>query len=127
LENGDTGGFSGEIKKEPKGIIRSAASDETLKGRNIFAADGSYALAGTGMKGPLPENPYTLVGVLRGPEKKAVFREYTGSIVTLTVGNKLIDGAVITRIDNLSVKVKKGKERRELRIFHVDNPKQASR
>jgi hypothetical protein len=126
LVKGDTGGFSGEIKKEPKGIIRSAASDEALKGRNIFAADGSYATAGTGMKGPLPENPYTLIGVLRGEEKKAVFRQYTGEIITLTVGKKLIDGSVITRIDNRSVKVKKGKERRELRIFHVENPKQAT-
>jgi hypothetical protein len=118
-----------ETKNLQKGIVRDVVTYEALKDRNIFAADGKYAIAtsGPGMKGPLPENPYTLIGILRGEEKKAVFRDHTGSILALTVGKELIDGSVITRIDNLSVEVKKGKEKRELRIFSVKKPKPVTR
>ena len=119
-----------ETKNLQKLIVREVVVSDALKDRNIFAADGKYAMAttsGPGMKGPLPENPYTLIGILRGEEKKAVFREHTGSILALTVGKELIDGSVITRIDNLSVEVKKGKEKRELRIFSVKKPKPVTR
>jgi len=75
------------------------------------------------MRGPPPENPYTLIGILHGEEKKAVFREYTGSILFLTVGKKLIDDSIITRIDSTSVEVKKGKEKKELKIFDVKVPR----
>jgi len=119
-----------ETKNLQKEIVRDVVASKALKDRNIFAADGKYAIvamSGPGMKGPLPENPYTLIGILRGEEKKAVFREHTGSILALTVGKELIDGSVITRIDNLSVEVKKGKEKRELRIFSVKKPKPVTR
>ena len=119
-----------ETKEAERGIIRDVVTYDALKDRNIFAADGKYAIvamSGPGMKGPLPENPYTLIGILQGEEKKAVFREHTGSIITLTVGKELIDGSVITRIDNLSVEVKRGKEKRELRIFSVKKPKPVTR
>jgi hypothetical protein len=119
-----------ETKNLQKEIVRDVVASKALKERNIFAADGKYAIvamSGPGMKGPLPENPYTLIGILRGEEKKAVFREHTGSILALTVGKELIDGSVITRIDNLSVEVKKGKEKRELRIFSVKKPKPVTR
>ena len=117
-----------EKKNVQKEIVRDVFASKVLKDRNIFSADGKYSIvipgAGTaGTGGPLPENPYTLIGVLQGEEKKAVFREYTGSIVTLTMGKKLIDGSVLTRIDKFSVQVKKGKEERELRIFDVKVPR----
>jgi hypothetical protein len=112
-----------ETKKGERGIARYASTAEALKERNIFSPNGSYAMSGAVFKGPLPENPYTLIGVLKGEEKKAVFREYTGAIVTLSVGKKLIDGSVITRIDTTSVEVKKGKEKRKLKIFEVIVPK----
>jgi len=119
-----------ETKKVEKEIVRDVVTSKALKDRNIFSADGKYATSGVGsadMKGPLPENPYTLIGILHGEEKKAVFREYTGSIVFLTIGKKLIDDSVITRIDNTSVEVKKGKEKRELKIFSVKKPKPVTR
>jgi hypothetical protein len=119
-----------ETKNLQKEIVRDAVASKALKDRNIFSVDGKYPTSGVGSaetKGPLPENPYTLIGILQGEEKKAVFREHTGSIITLTVGKKLIDDSVITRIDNLSVQVKKGKEERELRIFSVKKPKPVTR
>ena len=115
-----------ETKKVEKEIVRDVFVSKVLKDRNIFSADGRYTTPGAGtagMKGPLPENPYTLIGILHGEEKKAVFREYTGSIVFLSVGKKLIDESVITRIDSTSVEVKKGKEKRELKIFDVKVPR----
>jgi hypothetical protein len=115
-----------ETKKVEKEIVRDIFASKELKDRNIFSADGRYPTPGAGstdMKGPLPENPYTLIGILQGEEKKAVFREYTGSIVFLTIGKKLIDESIITRIDNTSVEVKKGKEKKELKIFDVKVPR----
>jgi hypothetical protein len=117
-----------ETKKVEKEIVRDVFVSKVLKDRNIFSADGKYPIvtpgpgpSGTG--GRMPENPYTLMGILHGEEKKAVFREYTGSIVFLSVGKKLIDESVITRIDSTSVEVKKGKEKRELKIFDVKVPR----
>lgn len=88
-----------------------------LDERNIFSETGSYETA----KGLLqiPENPYNLIAVLRGMEKRAVFREFTGNMVSLKVGDKLIDGAVIEDIGDMSVKIKKGKETKDYRIFEV--------
>jgi len=118
-----------KTKNVQKEIVRDVVTSKVLKDRNIFSADGKYPTSGAGsadmgagVKAALPENPYTLIGILQGEEKKAVFREYTGSIVTLTVGKKLIDDSVITRINNTSVEVKKGKEKKELRIFDVKVP-----
>lgn len=116
-----------DVKKEEKekvqtGIIKEVAAVGSLKERNIFSADGSYAISGAVLKGPLPENPYTLIGILQGEEKKAVFRDYKGSIITLAVGKTLIDGSVITRIDRLSVAVEKKDEKRELKMFDLTDP-----
>jgi len=112
-----------ETKKGERGTARYASTAEALKERNIFSPGGSYTMSKAGATASLLESPYTLIGILKGEENKAVFRDHTGSIVTLTVGKKLIDGSVITRIDNLSVEVEKGKEKRELRIFDVKVPK----
>jgi hypothetical protein len=115
-------------EKGEGGMVRDIVAAKALKERNIFSPDGSYTPAGsytksgTAFKGPLPENPYTLIGILHGEEKKAVFRDFTGSLITLTVGKKLVDGSVITHIDKLSVRLKKGQEKRELRIFDVKPP-----
>ena len=115
-------------EKVQEGIVRDVVAPGALKDRNIFSPDGSYTKPGAVLKGPLskgppPENPYTLIGILQGDEKKAVFKEYTGSIITLTVGKQLPDGSVVSRIDKLSVEVEKGKEKRELRIFNIKTPK----
>ncbi len=94
-------------------IKRSTVSDDILKSRNIFAESGIYAASGQA----LPPDPYKLISVLHGKEKKAVFREYTGAVVTLPVGKKMIDDFIITKIESVSVKLKKDKEEKELRLF----------
>jgi len=121
-----------ETKNVQKEIVRDIVASDVLKERNIFAPDGKYPVLTSGgvIAGPSPENPntttststYTLIGILDGEEKKAVFRESTGSIVVLTVGKKLKDGSVLTRIDNFAVELKKGEEKRELKMFNVKVP-----
>jgi hypothetical protein len=117
-----------DVKKEEKekvqtGIIKEVATLGSLKERNIFSPYGSYVMSGAVLKGPLPENPYTLIGILYGEEKKAVFRDYTGSIIALTVGKKLIDGSVITKIEKLSVQLENEKAKKELKVFDLTDPK----
>jgi len=112
-----------ETKKKEGGIARYASTAGALKERNIFSPGGSYTPSKTGVTASLLESPYTLIGILKGEENKAVFRDHTGSIITLTVGMKLIDGSVVTRIDATAVEVKKGKEKREIRIFDIKPPK----
>jgi len=115
-----------ETKNVKKKIVRDMVASGVLKERNIFAPDGKYPVFTSvgGMGGPSPENPepYTLIGILDGEDKKAIFRESNGSIVALTVGKKLIDGSVITRIDKFAVEVMREKEKKELRIFNVKVP-----
>jgi hypothetical protein len=113
----------GEKEKVRTGIIKEVAALGSLKERNIFSPDGSYTKSGAGLKGPLPENPYTLIGILNGEEKKAVFRDHTGSIIALTVGKKLIDGSVITKIEKLSVQLENEKGKKELKVFDLTDPK----
>jgi len=96
--------------------------DTALKQRNLFSEGGSYDLPEkkTGKAAEvLPENPYSLVAVMLGKEQKAVFRDYKGTIHTVTKGKTLIDGAVLTRISPRSVWTKKGRQTRELSLFDV--------
>jgi hypothetical protein len=113
-----------EIKREQLNITRPADEIKELKARNLFSASGTYAETA---EKPLPENPYTLIAVLRGKEMKAVFKDYSGSIMTRDVGNKMIDGAVITGIGNTTVKLKKGTEITEMRIFNVQRREPSAR
>ncbi|OPY15148.1 MAG: hypothetical protein A4E69_00822 [Syntrophus sp. PtaB.Bin138] len=96
--------------------------ETALKQRNLFSEAGRYDLPEkkTG-KAPevLPENPYSLVAVMLGKEQKAVFRDYKGTIHTVTKGKTLIDGAVLTRISPRSVWTRKGRQTRELSLFDV--------
>lgn len=98
---------------------RGDVSHMGLNDRNIFSADGRYAQISAQGKKEVPETAYTLLGVIHGKEKKAVFREYTGAVVSFGRGAGMIDGSVITDIGSLSVKVKKGKAEKEYRILDV--------
>lgn len=107
-----------KTKKGPEEIIREAGAYKALKERNIFTLEGGGAVpAGSG--GPAsPSSPaYTLIGILQGEEKRAVFLETGGKVVTVALGKILGDGSVVTRIDDLSVQLEKGKEKRELKVF----------
>jgi hypothetical protein len=117
-----SGQSSDVVKKQPVPGVASQVNednaDRELKARNIFTANGAYTDSDNK---PIPANPYTLIGVTQGKETKAIFRDYGGSVVTMTVGQKMIDGSVITRIDGASVQLKKGEEKTELKAFDVPN------
>ncbi len=100
---------------------------KNLETRNIFAMDGSY---GTGYYNPYNQRTspggdaaYGLIGILRGSENMAVFRDPAGSIVSLKIGQKLADGAKIIHISQLYVKVKKGRNIKQYKIFDVNRQK----
>jgi len=112
-----------EIRKEEPALVGNADQIKELKGRNIFTASGTYIEAADKK---LPENPYILIGVLRGMEKKAVFRDYTGSVITLAAGKTLIDGFKIVGIDDISVRLKRRGEKKELRMFDLRKSEQTS-
>jgi hypothetical protein len=111
---------SGQSEVKSQQLAKTTAKQrntyEFLEKRNIFSPDGSYEMVKKDLI-QIPENPYNLIAVLKGKEKKAVFREFTGNMVSLKVGDKLIDGATITDIREMTVKVKKGREIKEYRIF----------
>lgn len=94
---------------------------EALDARNIFSSDGSYDA--TSHLQRIPEKPYNLIGVLRGAEKKAVFREYNGDVAFVKAGDRLSDGTVVTAIGTRYVKTRKGSETKEYRIFDVTEGK----
>jgi hypothetical protein len=100
-------------------IIRETGGAKALKERNIFTVEGGAVPPGSGGPGSPSGPSYTLIGILQGEEKKAVFLESGGKIVTLAVGKILADGSVVTRIDDLSVHLEKGKEKKELKVFDL--------
>jgi hypothetical protein len=65
----------------------------------------------------LSATPYKLIGILNGKERKAVIRDYKNSVIVVAVGAKLGDGSVVTGIGDVLVRLKKGKENIELKIF----------
>jgi hypothetical protein len=106
-----------ESIKELKGIDRPVISDQAIKDRNIFMPTGTFTESTAQV---IPENPYALIAVLQGKEKKAVFRDYLGNVLTLRAGEKLIDGFVVARIDAVSVLLQKRDEQKNLRLFSAE-------
>ena len=94
---------------------KTARDYQKLEARNIFSPDGLYAQL-TQQK-PMPEVAYTLLGVIVGKPKQAVFRDYLGAVVAVGEGEVLADGFVIARIGTLSVTARRGEDEREYRIF----------
>jgi hypothetical protein len=99
-------------KEGAKGMAPFADQDvsvEFLRKRNIFSLDGSYTMVKATKpraQATIPENPYTLMAILQGKEKNALFREFTGAVITAPLHKKMIDGFVVTRIGDLNVQLK---------------------
>lgn len=100
---------------------KEAPKSRNLHVRNLFETGGNYAPPPELII--IPENPYNLIAVLEGKEKRAVLRDYTGRVVSLKTGDKMLDGAVVVRIDRLSVTARLGKREKEYRIFDVKKNK----
>ena len=107
------------IQRERQDLSAAAVTDDAVKKRNIFAASGSYAATGAEMVSQPADNSYVLIGILGGKERKAVFRDGQGAVAAFAVGKKMGDGFVVAGIDNVSVKLIRGKETKELKIFNV--------
>jgi hypothetical protein len=105
------------VKQERQDL--PAVADDAVKKRNIFAASGSYAATGAEMVSQPADNSYVLIGILGGKERKAVFRDGQGAVAAFAVGKKMGDGFVVAGIGNVSVKLIRGKETKELKIFNV--------
>ena len=88
-----------------------------LQARNIFAADGAYAQSAE--QKPLGEASLTLLGVIGGKAKKAIFRDGAGAIISVGEGESFLNGAVISRIEGLAVTVNRGEEKKEFVIFDM--------
>ena len=101
-------------------LAREPANEKNypkLQARNIFSADGAYVQ--TADQRPLGEASLTLLGVIGGKTKKAIFRDSTGAIQSVGEGETLPNGAVISRIERLAVTVNRGEEKREFVIFDM--------
>jgi hypothetical protein len=100
-------------------------SHPKLQARNIFSSDGSYALSPE--QKPLAEVSLTLLGIVGGKSKKAIFRDSTGAILSVGEGEPLMNGTVITHIDRLSVTAERGDDKREFVLFDLkENSPQSS-
>ncbi|MCX8042435.1 MAG: hypothetical protein N3A56_08130 [Thermodesulfobacteriaceae bacterium] len=85
-----------------------------LKKRNPFSPEGSYS----GMV--IPENPYTLIAVKGGKPSEAILKAFTGELLKVKVGDKLLDGSEVVKITENSVILKRLGKERELRIFKIE-------
>jgi len=101
-----------QAEQKPE-IKRHKIQTDDIMERNLFTMDGKYTDT---MQKP-PENPYNLVAVMIGSEKKAVFKDYTGKLFTAKEKEKMIDGYTIKKIGENSVILKRGKQQKELKIL----------
>lgn len=85
----------------------------------IYGASASAPRAGA-TKIQTEQKP-RLVAVLKGLENKAVFRGEDGHLTVFQNKQSLPDGSVITDIESRSVKLKDGRDRKEL-ILSVETP-----
>lgn len=112
-----------EDEAKPATPADMPGSYKNIETRNIFAMDGSYGMSyynSYNQQASPGGVTYGLIGILRGSENMAVFREPTGSIVSLKTGQKLADGAKIIHISQLYVKAKKGRNIKQYKIFDIN-------
>ena len=114
-----------DIAKNAASVADQEVSLAFLKKRNIFSLGGSYTAAKTANQQIIPENPYTLLAILQGKERSALFREFTGVVITATVRKKMIDGFIVTHISDLNVRLKRGKETKDMGVFAKMAPSEA--
>lgn len=85
-----------------------------LARRNPFTPEGSYSEI------IIPENPYSLVAILVGKEKRALLKFFTGEVRTVKEGELLIDGAKVLKIGENSVIIERLGKKKELKLFQVE-------
>ena len=83
---------------------------------SVYGATLSSASVQGDMKN-LSDRKYILIGILEGADKKAVFKDQTGTLTILEVGRSLPDGSVITHIDSRFVRLTNGKDKKDLTLY----------
>lgn len=100
--------------EEKTNLKREKLKYSYLTHRNPFSPEGSYSEL------ILPENPYTLVAILTGKEKRVIFKLFTGEMVIAKERDTLIDGAKVLKIKKNSVIIERLGNRKELRLFQIE-------
>uniref|UniRef100_A0A7C4JQ55 Uncharacterized protein n=1 Tax=Thermodesulfobacterium geofontis TaxID=1295609 RepID=A0A7C4JQ55_9BACT len=103
-----------KLEENENDIKRHKLETKAIMERNLFTVDGRYSEK---IQVP-PENPYSLVAVvISGKEKRAILKDFTGEIFIAKEKEKMIDGYIIEKIDKNSVILKRGKQKKELKIL----------
>ncbi|MEM4919585.1 MAG: hypothetical protein QW518_09620 [Thermofilaceae archaeon] len=97
-----------------EGVDRGEPLYNHLARRNPFTPEGSYSEI------IIPENPYSLVAILVGKEKRALLKFFTGEVRTVKEGELLIDGAKVLKIGENSVIIERLGKKKELKLFQVE-------
>lgn len=87
------------------------AKYSNIKKRNLFTPEGSY----TDQK--IPEIPYTVVAIKIGKPNQAILKLYTGELITVKKGDKLIDEAQVLEIKEKYIKIKRLDKTKKLTLF----------
>lgn len=82
--------------------------------RNPFTPEGSYSDL------MIPENPYTLVAIMKGKPSKALLKLFTGEVQAVKEGDTLLDGARVLKIGEKSVIIERLGKRQELKLLHIE-------
>jgi hypothetical protein len=87
--------------------------------RKVFSVYGTSlpSVAGQGDVKKISDCKPLLIGILEGADKKAVFKDQPGNLAILETGRALPDGSVITHIDSRSVRLKIGKDKKDLTLY----------
>lgn len=104
---------------KPEHLLEVIPSYANIEKNNIFSAQRSYEVLPAGTP---TDRPYQLIAVLKGNDRRAIFRDYKGSLVSRKPGEKLDDGSEVVQIGDTFVSLQKGTERREQRIFAIKPP-----
>jgi hypothetical protein len=111
---------SAEIKTTPEAKAMETepkSGGKDIAKRNIFASSGSYKDAVKTAAIP-DNNPYILLGIVQeGPVMKAIFREYTDTVIKAAEGQRMIDGFQVAAVQNREVMIKKGKEKKVFSVY----------
>lgn len=117
--NNFTSNFTGNFTEENNTLnVKNATlklpSYSFLKKRNPFSPEGSY------IGKPIPENPFSLIGIRAGSSPSALLKSFTGEIIVVKEGDKLIDGSRVVKIGENFVIIERLGKKRELKLFSVE-------
>jgi len=112
----DTVAATPEIKsKDGLTESRHPYDIKAVEKRNIFAPSGSYQDDATISA---PDNPYALIGVVgEGETLKAIFREYTGKVIKVSAGQRMMDGFRVVEVGKTQIVLKRGNEKKTFNLY----------